>query len=230
MVALDLSFHGRADSGWRGCTPRSSGWLVRSSFSCWCAIWSRPTEQLAAVAYFLFLPYAVIASRSFQPDVLMIMLVICFWWLVLRWSKYQSLDLGDPGWPRRRARRSTSSSSPPSLSLARPSERRLGAFGARLMRKPQVWVMACLGILPASIYIYYGVVEQGFLGRQFSGQFIPALLISPLNYLQWATLANSAAGGSAIALGLLGLLVTATGGQALRPRPLDRLRHFRALL
>ncbi|MFN2120166.1 MAG: glycosyltransferase family 39 protein, partial [Anaerolineales bacterium] len=33
-----------------------------------------------STAYFLFLPYAVVASRSFQPDILMMLLVICFWW------------------------------------------------------------------------------------------------------------------------------------------------------
>jgi hypothetical protein len=41
------------------------------------------------------------------------------------------------------------------------------------------------------------------LGSQFSGRFFPALLISPLNYLQWATKVNLAAGGLFIMLGLL---------------------------
>ena len=46
---------------------------------------------LATTAVYLFLPYAVIASRSFQPDPLMVMLIILFWWAVYRWS---SLAIG----------------------------------------------------------------------------------------------------------------------------------------
>ena len=165
-----------------------------------------PDGAVAAVAYFLFLPFAVIASRSFQPDVLMILLLVCFWWMVLRWANTESwmwavlagLVGGFAIYIKFVAA---------FFVIGGALGAGLGAFGRRLTRKPQVWVMSALGILPASIYIYYGVVQQGFLGRQFSGRFIPALLLSPLNYLQWATLANSAAGGLTIALGLLGLLV-----------------------
>ena len=188
-----------------------------------------PDGALAAVAYFLFLPFAVIASRSFQPDVLMIALVICFWWMVLRWSDTESwiwaILAGIVGGLAIYVKFVAAF-----FVIGAALGAALGAFGARLMRKPQIWVMSLLGILPASIYIYYGVVQQGFLGRQFSGRFIPALLVSPLNYLQWATLANSAAGGLAIALGLLGLLVTRDRrARFFVGSALDRLRHFRAL-
>ncbi len=161
---------------------------------------------VAALAYFLFLPFAAIASRSFQPDVLMILLIVCFWWLVLRWSHTQSwtwaLVAGLVGGLAIYVKFVAAF-----FVIAAALGVALGAFGGRLIRKPQIWVMGAIGVLPASIYIYYGVVEQGFLGRQFSGRFIPALLVSPVNYVQWASLANRAAGGVAIALGLLGLLV-----------------------
>ena len=42
---------------------------------------------LFATAFYLFLPYAVLASRSFQPDPLMIALILGFWWAVNRWAK-----------------------------------------------------------------------------------------------------------------------------------------------
>ena len=41
---------------------------------------------LAATAFYLFLPYAIIASRSFQPDPLMVTLIIIFWWAVYEWA------------------------------------------------------------------------------------------------------------------------------------------------
>jgi hypothetical protein len=48
---------------------------------------------------------------------------------------------------------------------------------------------------------------KGTLGGQFAGRFIPALLLNPLNYLQWAVKADLAVGGLFIALALLGFLL-----------------------
>ena len=90
-------------------------------------------------------------------------------------------------------------------------------FGPKLFRKRQVWLMALLGLLPAAVYLYYGIVERDFLGRQFAGRFIPALLLSPLNYLHWAETANQAAGALAIAAGVVGFFLV-------------RERHFRWML
>ena len=67
--------------------------------------------------------------------------------------------------------------------------------------------MALLGILPAAGYLVYGIFIRGDLGSQFSGRFIPALLLSPVNYLQWMTKASLAAGGIFIMLGLLGFFL-----------------------
>lgn len=160
-----------------------------------------------STAYFLFLPFAVIASRAFQPDPLMVMLTIAFWWLVVRWSKTE-------GW--------TWAILAGLVGGLAIFIKFVSAFfvigaaiacvlprlqGGALFRRLQIWVMAALGILPAGIYIFYGVVLKGFLGRQFGGRFIPALLLSPLNYLQWASMANEVAGALAIMLGLLGILL-----------------------
>src|SRR5215212_10082601 len=38
-----------------------------------------------STAYYLFFPYAIIASRSFQPDALMVMLTLSFWWIFAHW-------------------------------------------------------------------------------------------------------------------------------------------------
>ncbi len=161
---------------------------------------------IIGTAYFMFLPFAVIASRSFQPDPLMIMLIVAFWWAVTRWAKSQSwgwallagLVGGFAIYTKFVAAFFVVGAAVASI-LGHPR-------GISLLRKPQVWVMSALGILPAGIYIFYGVVLHGFLGRQFSGRFIPSLLLSPANYIQWASLANIAAGGVAIMFGFLGIL------------------------
>ncbi|HKY55767.1 MAG TPA: hypothetical protein VJM08_15725, partial [Anaerolineales bacterium] len=76
-----------------------------------------------------------------------------------------------------------------------------------LLRNSQVWLMALIGLLPALAYLIYGIFIGGYLGAQFSGRFIPELLLSPVNYLQWGTKASLAAGGLFIMLSLLGLFL-----------------------
>src|ERR1043165_9494714 len=38
-----------------------------------------------STAYYLIFPYAIIAGRSFQPDPLMVMCILIFWWIFSRW-------------------------------------------------------------------------------------------------------------------------------------------------
>src|SRR5512141_3179745 len=38
-----------------------------------------------STTYYLIFPYAILGSRSFQPDPLMVMLILSFWWMFARW-------------------------------------------------------------------------------------------------------------------------------------------------
>lgn len=162
---------------------------------------------LIALAYYLFQPYGILASRSFQPDVLMVMLILIFWWAFAAWTRAASwkwtIVAGIAGglaiYVKFVAAFFVIGSA---LGLG------LASRGRRLFTHRQVWVMAALGVLPGGLYLFRGLILEGFLGSQFSGRFIPGLLLSPLNYLRWAGMANLAAGGLAVAIGLLGLIVT----------------------
>ncbi len=161
---------------------------------------------VAATAYYLFFPYAVVASRSFQPDPLMVMLLIGFLWAFFRWSRAQLW-----GWAIAAGLLGGFAIYVKFVSaffvIGGALGLVLGTFPLReVMRKAQLWAIALLGLLPGAAYIFYGIVLHGFLGRQFEGRFIPALLLSPYNYVQWAMMASMAAGGLAIMLALLGLL------------------------
>ncbi len=173
---------------------------------------------IVSTAYYLFFPYAIIASRSFQPDPLMIMLILAFWWTFWRWMHLTP----DPS-PKRRGEQWTFAILAGLLGGLAIFIKFYAAFfvvGAALglvlsrftlrdlLRNAQVWAMIFLGVLPASIYLVYGFFIRGGLGDQFSGRFIPSLLLSPLNYLQWMTKANMATGGIFIMLGLLGFVLT----------------------
>jgi hypothetical protein len=182
-----------------------------------------------STAYYLFFLYSVIASRSFQPDPLMVMFVLAFWWMFSRWSDPSSI----------RAERSAEHVDEAGRGAGLMFALLAGLFGGLailikfsaaffvigaalglglsrftlrdLLRTPQVWLMVVIGILPAAAYLIYGIFIGGYLGAQFSGRFIPELLLSPVNYLLWATKADLAAGGLFIMLGLLGLLLVKNG-------------------
>src|SRR6185503_14902834 len=150
---------------------------------------------LVSTTYYLIFPYAIIASRSFQPDPLMVMLTLSFWWMFTRWMRF-------PLWMNAVLTGLLGGLAifikfsavffviGGALGLA------LSRFSLRdLFRNGQVWVIAFLGALPAALYLIYGIFIRGDLASQFSGRFVPALLFNPFNYLQWEVKMSMAAGG-----------------------------------
>ncbi len=162
---------------------------------------------MIATAYYLFLPYAVIASRAFQPDPLMVMLIVMFWWAFHRWSQRPSWVFAILA--------GLFGGFAIFIKFVAAFFVIGGALGELLgnstwrgmFRNTQVWLIAILGVLPGASYLFYGVVLNDFLRDQFNGRFIPGLLFSPLNFIGWASKADLAAGGMAIMLGLLGLFL-----------------------
>ena len=175
-----------------------------------------------ALAFYLLVPYGIFASRSFQPDPLMVVLIIVFWWLVYRWATL------------------TPSPSPQGRGeswkwailagligglaifvkfvaaffvIGGALGALLGRFKLReLIRNPQVWTIGILGVLPGAAWIAYGKLVAGMFGEGMSGRFIPSLLASPLFYIQWQTKAAFVAGGIGIMLGLLGIFLVREKG------------------
>lgn len=162
---------------------------------------------LVGTAYYLIFPYAVIGSRSFQPDPLMIMLTIGFWWMFARWIRSMS-------WPDAILAALLGGLA---IFIKFPAAFFVigGALGLALsrftfrdlLRNTQVWIIATIGALPAALYLVYGIFIRGDLASQFKGRFVPTLLLNPFNYLQWETKASLAAGGIFIMLGLLGFFL-----------------------
>jgi hypothetical protein len=164
--------------------------------------------------YYLFFPYAVIGSRSFQPDPLMIMLLLAFWWTFSRWVPVTPTPL--PGRERGEGVRVAILSgllgglaifikfSAVFFVIGGALGLVLSRFTLRdVLRNVQVWVIALLGALPAALYLVYGIFIRGDLASQFSGRFVPALVFNPYNYLQWEVKMSMAVGGIFVMLGLL---------------------------
>src|ERR1051326_4653463 len=172
---------------------------------------------LVSTAYYLILPYVIIASRSFQPDPLMVMLMLGFLWTFARWC-----DLTPNASSKRRGGLWISAIlaglfgglaifikfSAAFFVIGGALGLVLSRFTLRdLVNNVQVWMLALLGAIPTLIYLVYGIFIRGDLAKQFSGRFVPSLLLSPYNYLQWETKANMAAGGVFIMLALLGFFL-----------------------
>lgn len=167
-----------------------------------------------STAYYLFFPYAIIASRSFQPDPLMVMLIILFWWAFARWMNLPDEKKGVK-WGI-----TILAGILGGLAIYIKFTAAFfvigGALGValsrftwrELLRMGQIWVMAILGALPGLVYLINGLFVDGGLGGQLSGRFVPALLINPLHYVQWMTKVDLAAGGFFVMLALLGFFLT----------------------
>ena len=171
---------------------------------------------LTAAAFYLFLPYGVLASRSFQPDPLMVTLIILFWWAVYNWACFPPMfEKGgrDDSW-----RFAILAGLFGGLAIFIKFVAAFfvigGGVGALLLgrrswpevlKQPQVYVMSVLGILPGAAYAIYGVYIAGYLGQQFGGRFIPSYFLSPAYYLGWTTMLNLVIGGIPLMLALLGI-------------------------
>jgi len=122
---------------------------------------------ILSTTYYLFFPYAVIASRSFQPDPLMVMLILAFCWMFQRWMRssawHYALLAGLIG----------------GFAIFVKFSAAFFVIGAALglvfsrfalkdlLKNAQVWGMAILGVIPSLAYLYYGIVVRGSLGGQF---------------------------------------------------------------
>lgn len=176
---------------------------------------------LFSFAFFLFLPYAVTASRAFQPDPLMVLLIVVFWWAVENWSRKSP-----PAWPMSGQADFRQAwgwaifaglSGGLAIFVKFPAVFFIagGALGAILahsnlkqaLKSPKTWVIAILCILPPAAYLYDGLYLGGFLGQQFGSRFYPEMWISPYFYLRWFLKLENVLNLVWISLALLGWLV-----------------------
>ncbi len=163
-------------------------------------------SALVATAYFLFLPFGVQASRSFQPDPGMVMWIVLSINLLYRWSQGQT-------W-----RRAVLFGLLAGIAVLTKAVAFYIVGGAalavvlytlgfkRAWRNPQVWTMLVLMLAPAAIY---------YLGRsgrasEFFGSWTVALshlLLEPGTYARWLSMLNDLMGLAAVLAGLAGVII-----------------------
>jgi hypothetical protein len=166
---------------------------------------------LAAVGIYLFLPFGIQASRSFQPDPLMVALLVAALWAVFRYDAKPS--------PSRLACATALAAAalfakPPSLFFL------YGAFGGLALRRlgfrraigsREIYVFGALSLLPVLLYSIYGFFAEDFLRGQAGGRFLPHLLLTLFFWIGWLNKIGQAVGYPLILVALLGAMLAPIG-------------------
>lgn len=187
----------------------ASFWMIAAVFVLLLAqnLTHSPPAAAFSTAFFLLIPYAVSASRAFQPDPLMVLWMVIFWWAIETWGRKNSwrwaILAGLTGGL--------------AIFVKLPAAFFVvgGGLGAILahsslisaLRNAKTWLIAILCILPPAAYLYYGLSVAGFLGQQFGGRFFPADWIDPYFYLRWLLKVDTVIGLFWLALAGVGWLV-----------------------
>ena len=172
-----------------------------------------PTSGLIVAAYYLFLPFAVQASRSFQPDPFMVAMFIVAMFATYRWSEKQEWK-----W----ALLAGIASGLAFLIKAVAAYLILGVLAASVLytlgvraalRNRQVWVMVLITILPAGLYYVLGI--GGTSGNYFQNWIVALLPLAfrPVFYVRWVNILTDLLGMASLVVALSGLLIAQSSGR-----------------
>jgi hypothetical protein len=167
---------------------------------------TNPDGGMAALAVYLFLPYGVLASRTFQPDPLMVSLIVTAWWGFYRWQQ-------KPTW-----KWSVIAGLLAGLAIF---VKNVSVFFLAvpflvvllkdkpvvILRNKQNWVFGALAVIPVIAYTVYGTYIAKFLTQQFNFRFFPELWITPANYSRWFSMVIQTLGLPALLISLVGVFL-----------------------
>lgn len=162
---------------------------------------------VAALGFYLILPYGALASRAFQPDPLMVSTIIFTLWSANRWRN-------SPSWKNAIITGLLAGFAIYIKSVAGffvgggLAALILASLGLKTaLRNRQVWLMALLALIPYVAFMIYGVYITGLLQGQFSLRFFPQLWIDPVFYLRWNGEISSVVGFELFLAGLAGIFL-----------------------
>ena len=182
-------------------------WLVGGLFLFLLAREISSTDgAIIALIFYLFLPYGIIASRSFQPDPLMVALVIGGAWATYNWREKLTWKWAVTAGLLNGAAifiKNVAVFPLLGVALALVLERGL----KESIRDRQTWLVAGLSALPTAIFVIYGTLIAGFLTQQFNFRFFPDLLQDPAFYLRWKGQLDSIPGFGTVVVALLGIFL-----------------------
>ena len=160
-----------------------------------------------AVVYFFLWPYAVIASRAFQPEPLMVATIIIGLWAAVRWTKNPSVVNAVTAGVICGLAIYIKSVSVFFIAPALAGLVLSNYSFKEAIKNRQIWLIGILSVLPYAIYHLYGVYILKLLGEQFSLRFFPNLWTDPAFYLRWIGEMSRVVGFEIFLLALAGSLI-----------------------
>jgi len=166
---------------------------------------------IIALAYYLFMEFGVIASRSFQPDPLMIGLTLAGLWAFLRWDEEYT-------WKWTLIAGLLSGAAifvknvavfPLLVAFALVILKTRGLRHA--LKDPQAWVLAVITALPTAIYMVDGLLISKDMDTALGLRFFPQLWTDPAFYVRWKNIIANNLGFGAFLLALLGIYLARPG-------------------
>jgi hypothetical protein len=162
---------------------------------------------LLAVAYYLFLPFAVQASRSFQPDPFMVAWLVLALYGAYRWSERQEWKWA---WLAGAAAGFAVLIKVVAAYLVMGFMVAvvLATLGLRAaLRSKQVWAMAAVSVLPAFAYYLLNIGDSS--GNYFQNWVVALLPLAfvPSFYVFWINMLSDLLGAGSLVAAALGVLL-----------------------
>lgn len=166
---------------------------------------------LFSTTFYLLLPFGVIASRTFQPDPMMVMMLMASVYAIF-------LDHAQPS--RHRWTMALISSA---LAILIKPMCWFAIFGAFVslaihergfwttIKRPRAWSFASLALLPSLIFYSYGVLKHLEILYIAENTFLPHHLGERVYWLGWLDMIDRVAGSTAFIVALLGVLLLRGG-------------------
>jgi len=159
------------------------------------------------LAFYLFLPFGIVASRAFQPDPWMVMWILLTTWTALRWSE-------KPTWKRGLLAavfagitilvKVTAGFFVAGVLILLC----LDVFGIkRMLRTPKVWVMAGLALAPAVFYYLVLHGKDAAAYATYNTLDMIGMTMTSKFYVEWLGMINLIVGQGAIVAALIGVLL-----------------------
>ncbi|MBQ6479895.1 MAG: glycosyltransferase family 39 protein [Anaerolineaceae bacterium] len=142
--------------------------------------------MFGALGWYLFFPYGVIASRSFQPDIIMTGLLIWTMYILRHWiEKPDSLKRALAAGLCAGLCILIKQVAAFPLGLAMAAGLISGSSLIKTLKNWRVWLAAVLALAPMLVYNYWGYFVKGFLVQQYQGRFFISELADPTFYVRW---------------------------------------------
>ncbi len=141
---------------------------------------------VAALLFYLISPYSAQASRAFQPESLMVAMIIFALWAIIRWERSGTWKWAVTAGLLGGAAIFVKSVAvfPIAFAFAVVVSIKSGSV-KKLVSSAQIWGIAVLAVIPYGLYHIYGVYINGEMQSQFSLRFFPQLWSDPGFWLRW---------------------------------------------